>query len=295
MGGHELTFGAFLRVSRPPTLAATVVPMLIGGALAWRTLHVVAWWAWLDIVCIGFLMQIGANMLNEYYDYVNGLDTNESLGIGGIIVSGEVPAKTVLGWAVGLYAAALVLGLLLVIFRDPWLLLMGFLAIGAGFLYAGGPFPISATPFGEFFVFMIMGPLEITATELAAGGRITPMAWITSIPVGFLVAAILLGNNLRDRVKDGEHGRRTIPVVLGHDRAFIVITAVVLAAYAAVLAAVLSHHLPATTLLVWIALPWAIMTLRKLHRQEGLKVAVPLMGRLHIVMGLLLAIGLLIP
>lgn len=289
-----MTFKAFLRVSRPPTLAATVAPMLVGGALAWRTLHVMDWWAWVDIIGIGFLMQIGANMLNEYYDYVKGLDTEESLGIGGIIVSGQVPARNVWYWAIGLYITALILGLLLVIFRDPWLLLMGILAIGAGFLYAGGPFPISATPFGEFFVFIIMGPLEITATELAAGGRITPMAWIASIPVGFLVAGILLGNNLRDRIKDGHFGRRTIPVVLGHQKGYAVITSVVSAAYAAVLVAVLTHHLPGPSLLVFISLPLAISTLKLLGREEGLKKAVPLMGRLHIVTGLLLAIGLIL-
>lgn len=294
MGGHVVTWKAFFKVSRPPTLAATVVPMLVGGALSWRSLHTLDWWAWIDIICIGFLMQIGANMLNEYYDYVNGLDTRESLGIGGIIVSGEVNATVVRRWAIALYVTALILGLILVVFRDPWLLLMGILAIAAGFVYAGGPFPISSTPFGEFFVFLIMGPLEITATELAAGGTITPMAWIASIPVGFLVAAILLGNNLRDRVKDGQHGRRTIPVVLGYERSFGVIVAVVIAAFVAVLTAVLAHRLPAATLVVGLALPLAFVTLRRLHHPDGLKAAVPLMGRLHIVMGLLLALGLII-
>lgn len=268
--------------------------MLVGGALAWHNLHVMDWWAWLDIICIGFLMQIGANMLNEYYDFVKGLDTEESLGIGGIIVSGHVAPKTVQRWAIALYLLALLLGLLLVVFRDPWLLLMGLLAILAGFLYAGGPVPISATPFGEIFVFLIMGPLEITATELAAGGHITPMAWIASIPVGFLVSGILLGNNLRDRVKDGQHGRHTIPVVMGHERGFYVITAVVAAAFFAVLVSVLTRHLPWTALVVWAAVPLAVVTLRRLHNPDGLKQAVPLMGRLHVIVGLLLAIGLLI-
>lgn len=290
-----MTWKSFLKVSRPPTLAATVVPMLVGGALAWRSLHHMDWWAWLDIIAIGFLMQIGANMLNEYYDFVKGLDTEESLGIGGIIVAGEVPAPTVRRWAIALYATALVLGLLLVIFRDPWLLLMGLLAIGAGFLYAGGPFPISATPFGEAFVFMIMGPLEITATELAAGGQITPMAWIASVPVGFLVAGILLGNNLRDRVKDGQFGRRTIPVVLGHQKGFAVISAVVASAFLAVIAAVLNHRMPWGSLVVLTALPLAWSTLKQMQRPDGLKKAVPLMGRLHVIVGLLLAIGILIP
>lgn len=269
--------------------------MLVGGALAWRDLHQFVWWAWIDIVLIGFLMQIGANMLNEYHDYVNGLDTEESLGIGGIIVSGEVSAPAVRRWALGLYTLALILGLLLVVFRNPWLLLMGALAIGAGFLYAGGPSPISATPLGEFFVFIIMGPLEITATQLATAGQITPMAWLASIPVGFLVAGILLGNNLRDRMKDAEHGRRTVPVVLGSHGGYLVLAADVLAAFLAVLIFCLSGRLPLPALIVWAASPLAILTLRSLSHSDGLKKAVPLMGRLHIVMGILLAIGILIP
>jgi 1,4-dihydroxy-2-naphthoate octaprenyltransferase len=268
--------------------------MLVGGALAWRTLGTMDWWAWLDIIAIGFLMQIGANMLNEYFDFAKGLDTQESLGIGGIIVSGEVPAQSVLRWAAALYTLALVLGMLLVIFRSPWLLLMGVFAIAAGFVYAGGPFPISATPFGELFVFVIMGPLEITATELAAGGRITPMAWAASLPVGFMVAAILLGNNLRDRVKDGEHGRRTLPVVLGRQRGYYLLAGVVWAAYAAIVALVSTRHLPYGALAVILAIPLAIQTLRRLGTAEGLKKSVPMMGRLHIVMGLLLTIGLMI-
>lgn len=289
-----MTFTSFVKVSRPATLAATVTPMLVGGALAWRTLHTIVWWAWLDIICIGFLMQIGANMLNEYFDYAKGLDTAESLGIGGIIVSGEVPAKAVWRWAIACYGASLLLGLLLVVYRDPWLLFMGLVAIAAGFLYAGGPFPISATPFGELFVFLIMGPLEITAAELAAGGAVTPMAWAASVPVGFLVAGILLGNNLRDRIKDGEHGRRTVPVVLGHQRGFYVIVGVIGAAFATVLAAAVTRHLPWAALLVWAAIPLAILTLKKLHHPEGLTQAVPLMGRLHVVVGLLLALGIII-
>lgn len=285
---------SLIKVSRPPTLAATVTPMVVGGALAWRGLHVMVWWAWLDIIFIGFLMQIGANMLNEYHDFVQGLDTSESLGIGGIIVSGEVPAPAVRRWAVSLYAAALALGLILVIFRSPWLLLMGVLAIAAGFLYAGGPFPISATPFGEIFVFIIMGPLEVTATELAAGGRITPMAWMASIPVGLMVASILLGNNLRDRVKDGQHGRRTIPVLLGHAKGFLAISLVVALAFATILMAAITHRLPLTALLAWAALPLAVAGLRQLNGPEGLKKAVPLMGRLHVALGLLLALGILL-
>jgi 1,4-dihydroxy-2-naphthoate octaprenyltransferase len=288
-----VTGRAFLRVSRPPTLAATVVPMVVGGTLAWVQHHVV-WWAWAAMVLIGFAMQIGVNMLNEYYDYVHGLDDPSSLGIGGIIVTGEVPARTVLRWAVGCYTIAFVLGLSLVIFRSPWLLLMGILAIAAGYFYASGPWPISSTPFGELFVFLIMGPLEIAATELATLGQITAQAWLVSLPVGLLVASILLGNNLRDRVKDGHFGRRTIPVVLGAEGGFVVLKIAVAAAFLSIIVFAIARQLPVTTLLVLLAVPLAIYSVRMLTRSDGTKRAVPILGRLHIVFGLLLSLGIIL-
>lgn len=286
-----MTMQQFIRVSRPPTLAATVVPMLVGGTSAWGAGFV--WWAWLDMIAIGFAMQIGANMLNEYFDYVKGLDKKDTLGIGGIIVSGEVTPSRVRRWALGCYAVALILGLLLVVFRDPWLLLMGILAIVAGFVYAGGPVPISSTPWGEFVVFVIMGPLEVTATQLAASGHITPLAWVASLPVGFLAASILLGNNLRDRIKDGEYGRRTIPVVVGSSKGRQVLASVVAGAFVAVGLATVRHALPWSALLMWLALPLAFKSVRSLQVGEGLKRAVPTMGRLHILAGILLSLGII--
>lgn len=288
-----MTIGQFIRVSRPPTLAATVVPMLVGGATAWLTGHFVLW-AWLTIVFIGFLLQIGANMLNEYFDFRQGLDSVDSLGIGGIIVSGEVPARTVLVVAAACYGLALVLGIALVIFRGPILLLMGVGGALAGYLYAGGPYPISATPLGEMMVFWVMGPLEVLATQLTVSGEITKMAWVVSWPVGFLVAAILLANNLRDRVKDGQHGRRTLPVLFGPRAGMRILALFIIAAFLVVTTAAAAHIIPRTALIVWLALPLAWTTWTQLRRGQRWAQAVPLVGRLHVVMGVLLAAGLVI-
>lgn len=287
-----MTWQQFIRVSRPPTLAATVVPMLVGGASSWIA-GGFSWWAWLDMICIGFAMQIGANMLNEFYDYQKGLDRAESLGIGGIIVSGEVPPQTVWKGALICYGIALFLGLVLVVFRNPWLLVMGLLAILAGFVYAGGPHPLSSTPFGEIIVFFIMGPLEVTATELATLGHITVLAWAASVPVGFLVASILLANNLRDRRQDAEFGRRTLPVVLGRRAAFFILTGFIGLAYVSIGFLSFTHRLPLSAIAVFFSLPLAARSLRVMASEEGLKRGVPIVGRLHVVMGFLLSLGIL--
>ncbi|MCY0880907.1 MAG: UbiA family prenyltransferase [Firmicutes bacterium] len=289
-----MTVHQFIRVSRPPTLMATVVPLAVGGATAFMHPAAFSLWGWLDILFIAFLLQIGANMLNEYFDYRRGLDDIHSMGIGGIIVSGEVSAPSVLRTAIATYAIAFVLGILLVIYRGPILLFMGLGGIIAGFLYTGGPWPISSTPFGEVFVALIMGPLEVLATQVAADGFITTTAWVVSWPVGISVATILLANNLRDRVKDAQHHRRTLPIVFGWKAGYWILWSMVLSIFIWVSAAVFLKYLPVTALLTWLALPLAVVSLKKLYNPQNLKLAVPITGRLHMVTGILLSLGLLL-
>ncbi len=271
---------------------ATVVPLLVGGDLAIRSGQF-WWWAWLDILLIAFLMQIGANMLNEYFDYTRGLDNEESLGIGGIIVSGEVQARTVLLWALMTYALAFVLGMILVAFRGWVLLAMGFLGLIAGFIYAGTSHPVSSTPFGELLVALIMGPIEMLSTQFAASGVMTLNGLLLSIPVGLSVATILLANNLRDYVKDMGHGRHTLPIVLGRKGGYITMNILVSTVLLWITAMTLFRMLPITVLIIWLVLPVAIKNLATLRHTEMLPKAVPIAGSIHVIIGILLTVGLL--
>ncbi|AUW94192.1 MAG: 1,4-dihydroxy-2-naphthoate octaprenyltransferase [Sulfobacillus thermotolerans] len=287
-----MNFKQFLRVSRPPTLLATIVPLLIGGAMGWITHHF-QWWAWLDMVVIAFSMQIGVNMLNEYFDYRRGLDDHESLGIGGIIVTGEVKPRTV--WHAGLltYALALILGLILVYYRGPLLLVMGLLGIIAGFLYTSGPYPISSTPFGELLVALIMGPIEVLATQFASAGVITPVAELISWPVGISVATILIANNLRDLEKDRRHGRHTLPIVFGAKRGLLILISMIAIVLLWITVMAFTGLLPYSVLIIWLSLPVIIANLKKLSSGQAWGKAVPITGRIHVIIGVLLAIGIL--
>lgn len=287
-----MTWQQFLKVSRPPTLMATVVPLLVGGALAIKSHHF-ALWAWVDIFVIALIMQIGANMLNEYFDYKRGLDDHESLGIGGIIVTGEVRPETVWYSALIIYAIALVLGLILVAFRGPILLAMGLMGIIAGFLYTGTSHPISSTPFGEVLVTIIMGPIEVLSTQFAAGDIMTRQGVLLSIPVGISVATILLANNLRDYVKDRNHGRRTLPIVLGQQGGYFALNIMIAIILGWITVMVFFGSLPLSALLVWLALPLVVKSLSALHKPDVLPKAVPLIGRIHVLIGILLTVGIL--
>ncbi len=188
---------------------------------------------------------------------------------------------------------AFFLGILLVLERGVLLLILGTLAILAGIVYSEGPLPISSTPFGELLVGLIMGPIEVVSADIAASGSVSSLALSYSIPVGLLVTSILLANNLRDVEKDREHGRRTIAVLIGRRRGSVLLLVLIASAF---LWSVPSFVLgaPISVLLVWVALPVAVKGGSDLMKGKSWERSVPIVARVHVLVGLLLAVSLIV-
>lgn len=277
-------------LSRPPTLPASVVPVAVGVAAA-LLLGPVQVGAVVLMAAVALLLQIATNMANEYADFRRGVDAADSVGIAGSLVHGRLTPAAVRRLALGTYGAAFLLGLVLVFWRGPVMLALGVAGILAGYFYNAGPYPLSATALGEATVFFMMGPIEVAASELAAGGRLTASGIAASVTVGFTVAAILLANNLRDRVKDQSRGRRTLAIRLGQPRGEAALEVLLAAGTAWPLLAIAAGWLPGWAGLTVLALPWGLWQIRRL-RTGGLGRGVLVMGRIHLVAGLLLAFGL---
>ncbi len=278
-------------LARPPTLPASVAPVAVGvaaGALAGR----VSWPLTAVMLAVALLLQIGTNMANEYADFRRGVDQVDSVGIAGFLVTGHMTAALIRRWAAGTFLVALLLGMVLVAARGPLLLGLGALGAAAAGLYNAGRRPLSATPLGEAVVFLIMGPIEVMAAELAAVGRATPVGLLASLAVGCTVASILMANNLRDRVPDRERGRRTVAVLLGPRDAHRGLVALVGAGLVLPLLFGAASLLPITAGVPVLLLPWAWARLRTLARPDGLARGVLEAGRIHLWSGLLLALGL---
>ena len=186
-GGNQvqMKIGQLLRFARVPTLAATAIPLMVGGALGLSEGKFDPL-SWLDIFTVALLLQVATNALNEYGDYRHGIDRAPSPGFAGLIVSGETSARSILFVAATCYAGAFVLGMTLVLTRGILMLLFGVVAILAGILYSEGPFPLSSTPVGELLVAVVMGPVEVVSANLAASGEISTLALIFSIPVSLM-------------------------------------------------------------------------------------------------------------
>lgn len=283
----------FLALARVPTLTATAVPVLVGGALGYSA-GKFNLFAWLDILVVALLMQVAANAMNEYGDYRHAIDSAPGPGFAGIIVSKEVSAREVLLTASGCYAVAFFLGIILVLLRGTIMLLLGSVAILAGILYSEGPVPISSTPFGEVTVGLVMGFIEVVSANLAASGEISNLAIVFSVPVSLTVTAILLANNIRDLDKDREHGRRTLAVVIGRRRGAILLFALITSALTWSLPTFLLFSPSVSIFLVWLALPLALKSCSYLAKDRTWHKSVPMIARLHMVIGALLTISILL-
>lgn len=287
------TPGEWFRLARPVTLTAAAVPVLFGTALALRDGGFSAG-PFLAMLVASLLIQAATNMFNEYYDAKRGLDTVESVGISGSIVGGKLRAGAVLAAALGLYAVAFVLGLYLVAVGGIVILALGLISALAGYLYTGGPRPISSTPASEATVFVFMGVLIVAIAYAVQAGGFPPGVILAALPLGCPVAAILLANNIRDLEEDTRGGRRTLPIVLGRRGGIDVYRSLLVGTYLLLVLLVISGVVPVTALISLVSLPLALRLWRGIASSTVPARLVPVVkgtSGLHAIFGLLYAAG----
>ncbi|WP_462411224.1 1,4-dihydroxy-2-naphthoate polyprenyltransferase [Neobacillus sp. Marseille-QA0830] len=287
-------FQVWWQMTRPHTLTAAFVPVLLGTALGLERgeFHLGLFLAML-IACL--IIQAATNMFNEYYDYKRGLDTEHSVGIGGSIVRDGIRPKTVMQLALSLYGVALLLGVYICANSSWWLALVGLIGMAVGYLYTGGPIPISSTPFGEIFAGFFMGMLIILISLFIQTGTVDTASVLVSVPIFILVGAILLSNNIRDLEGDKEYGRKTLAILLGKNGAIYLLAGMFLFSYIWVFALIFSGVAPIWSALVLLSVSKPIKAIK------GFKVgkipvqmapAMKATAQTNTIFGFLLAVGI---
>jgi 1,4-dihydroxy-2-naphthoate octaprenyltransferase len=284
---RRLRAGDWIAATRPRTLVATLVPVLVGLALAWRDGGIAPGVAALTLA-LGLSIQIATNLANDYFDGRRGADGPDRLGPERL--SGQDPSVGAAVWratVLVLVLAALAGGLLAWIGGWP-ILLVGIVSLACALGYTAGPFPIAYHGLGELFVFVFFGPVAVAGTYWLQRGAIAADIAMASVPVGCVATAILVVNNLRDIPGDARVGKRTLAVRIGARATRV--TWVVLVAVALVTALVVAGPV------VLLALPLALYEARSLFRRDGRALNASLAGsaRLHLVLGALIAIGVAI-
>jgi 1,4-dihydroxy-2-naphthoate polyprenyltransferase len=240
--------------ARPRTLPAAVAPVLVGTAVAGGGGSVWAWRAAAALV-VALALQVGVNYANDYQDGVRGTDADR-VGPVRLVATGLATATSVRRAAVISGAVAAAAGLALALTVQPWLIAVGAASILAAWAYTGGPRPYGYAGLGELFVFVFFGLVAVTGSAYVEEVHLSALALGAAVPVGLLATALLVVNNLRDRLGDEVSGKRTLAVRLGDRPTRFLYCALVIAAV--VLAVVATPW----TLLALVAVPLAVIPVR---------------------------------
>jgi 1,4-dihydroxy-2-naphthoate octaprenyltransferase len=178
------------------------------------------------------------------------------------------------------------------------LLWFGFFGVILSFFYTAPPLKLGYRGWGEFLVGVLLGPLAVMGAYYVYTRTLTPQVFLLSLPIGFLVSAILYINEFPDMESDSAVGKLHWIGRLGRQRAVKGYYLLVGAAYLSILLSVLSGISPAWSLLPFLTLPLAIHAGRILRRSYNrIPDLIPAMGLtivIHLSVGLLLFVGLIL-
>ncbi len=285
----------WLLAARPRTLPAAAAPALVGCAVAawegvFRPLPALA------AFLVGLLLQIGANISNDYFDFKKGADTHERVGPLRVTQAGLLTPRQVIGGMLVVFGVAALLGVYLVWVAGLPALILGIVAILSALAYTGGPYPLAYHGWGEVFVLLFFGFAAVCGTYFVQAGAVSRAALVSSLPVGLLAMAILTVNNLRDIATDRASDKHTLAVRLGERGAVIEYGFWVGLAYLVTLLGVMSGVLPLGGLLGLLTLPLAVRLIRQVAHTRGraLNALLAKTGQLELFFALLYAAGLLL-
>jgi 1,4-dihydroxy-2-naphthoate polyprenyltransferase len=276
--------------ARPRTLPVAVVPVAVGTAVASAQGSVI-WWRAAAAIAVSLAIQVGTNYANDYSDGVRGTDAVR-VGPVRLVASGLASPPAVKRAALAAFAVAAVAGLALTVVVGPELGVVGALSIAAGWFYTGGPRPYGYAGLGEIFVFVFFGLVATTGSAYIHLGRLTGLALLAGVPVGLLATALLVVNNLRDIAGDAAVGKRTLAVRMGVAATRICYIGCLVAPFVVVAAIAVVRPWALVSLL---AAPLAVAPIRRVAAGEtgrGLIEVLGATGRIHLVFGLLLALGI---
>lgn len=201
--------------TRPRTLSAAVIPVIVGTAAA--DVEII-WWRAIAAFLVALFLQIATNFSNDYSDGKRGVDSEERLGPVRLVGSGLAKPYEVKRAAFLFFALAAIVGAILSLIVNPWLLLLGLASIAAGWFYTGGARPYGYRGFGEISVFLFFGLGATLGSCYIQSGELNGLSFLVSVSVGLMSCALLEINNLRDIAGDKNSGKLTLAVLLGDRR-----------------------------------------------------------------------------
>jgi 1,4-dihydroxy-2-naphthoate octaprenyltransferase len=252
----------WIKALRAPFFIGPIMSAFIASALAFNEGHFS--WVYLVfsiVIIIG--INAGINLTNDYFDHINRSDEvnrypNIFSGGSRVIQEKLIPSRLILLGGIISFLIVTGIGLYLVFTVNFNLIWFGLAGIVFGYFYTASPFKIVYRGWGEFFVFLLAGPIAVVGSYFLITGDITLKSILISLPQGFLIMLILFINEFPDYEADKEVNKKHLVVRLGRKKSSYLYVLFIAATYLAVLIPVAFRIFPLFLLIILINLPLAV-------------------------------------
>ena len=286
---------SWILASRPRTLLAAVVPVMVGSALAVSQNKFTLILSLIALLC-SVLIQVGTNFTNDLYDYLKGTDKEDRIGPRRVLVSGLISTSEMKLGIITVFGLAFLLGLYLVYAAGIVILIIGVISILAGLAYTAGPYPLAYNGLGDVFVFAFFGIVGTTGTYYLHLHEFSLLSFLIAVPVGALITNILVVNNYRDIEEDREADKYTLAVKLGKKFTRFQFVNSIAISYLILFIIYFKYDFTYWIFLPLISLPIAVILIKTLQtlEGEGLNKTLELSAKYAALFGLLFSLGLIL-
>lgn len=211
------SFKAWLLAARPKTLTGASVPVMIALAMAYTDLQGNGFRIIPAVLCalFAFVMQIDANFVNDYFDFISGKDDEQRLGPPRACAMGWIDVAKMKVGIVITTVIACIIGLPLVIYGGVEMILVGALCVVFCFLYTT---LLASRGLGDLLVLVFFGIVPVCATYYLQTDTCTWVVFLASLACGLVIDTLLVVNNYRDIDNDRRAGKKTLIVMIGADK-----------------------------------------------------------------------------
>lgn len=298
MKEERTKFSIWVQALRPFSYTASVIPVFLGAMITLVFYNGEINWPLMIVIALGSpLFQVAGNLLSEYYDFIHKVDRAETFGSSRVLIDGLLQPKQVFRAGIGALVVLFAIGMILVSFRGIPMLVIGMIGILASLFYT----VFKYRAMGDFLIYLTFGPLMVFGTTYALIGNYDLLitSLILSIPIGFLVTAILHANNTRDIMHDTQAGIKTLASTLGLKGAQNEYYFLIFGSFLAVVVFIIFGLVSPWSLIVFLSLMPALKNVKAMATAEvkspaKIEMLDVMTAQHHMLFGLLFSISILI-
>ncbi len=283
----------YIIITRPWSFTMSLISVSVGTLLAAEVGAIS--WLWFLITAIGItFFHAAANVINDYFDTKNKIDTPDAPTVKyrpQPIIAGMMTSRQVLAEAIILFTVTAVIGFVIAYMRSWHVVWIGAVGLLTAIFYTAGPVKFKYRALGEIAVFLMWGPLMVSGAYAVQVQSLSLKPLLISIPFGILVALVLFSNNMRDIAFDSRQKVKTLSIVMGLEKSFLIFAGLILAAYVYVFGMIVLGMMSLWGLIIFLSVPKA-WSLLKTFQHKIPDMADALTAQFDTVFGVLLMLAL---